>query len=36
MNTNTKRTGVSIGRLHITWWDLWAKRRCFEVKWEKP
>jgi len=23
--------GLRIGRLHVTWWDLWNNRLCFEV-----
>lgn len=26
-----RRTGIKIGKLSITWWDLWANRRCFEI-----
>jgi hypothetical protein len=25
------RYGLRIGRWHITWWDSWAKRPCWEI-----
>lgn len=27
----THRYGLRIGRWWLTWWDLWARRPCFEV-----
>jgi len=29
------RDGFSLGRLHVTWYDLWAKKFCWEVAWRK-
>jgi hypothetical protein len=23
--------GVQVGRWHLTWWDAWDRRPCFEV-----
>jgi hypothetical protein len=29
-----KRWGFGLGSLHVTWWDLWAGKPCFEVVWD--
>ena len=30
-----KKWGLQIGRLSITWYDLWAKKICLEISWHK-
>jgi hypothetical protein len=26
-----RRWGMQAGRWHLTWWDSWARRPCFEL-----
>ena len=30
-----RHPGLAIGPLHITWFDLWEDRWCFEIVWHR-